>query len=107
MLNSQFSIGTTIVQSTFSLLPGGEPLASPLAGAIPGVPENVFLKSYKIAVIGGAGTGPEVVSESVKVLEAAAKKFTLKLDFTHSYIGGPRASLPGRRLPVSVLCELT
>ena len=30
-------------------------------------------KSYKIAVIAGDGTGPEVVREAVKVLGAAAK----------------------------------
>ncbi|MDD5136869.1 MAG: 3-isopropylmalate dehydrogenase [Candidatus Omnitrophica bacterium] len=32
-------------------------------------------KNYKIAVIGGDGTGPEVVAEGLKVLKAASKKF--------------------------------
>ena len=32
-------------------------------------------KSYNIAVIGGDGTGPEVVAEGLKVLKAASKKF--------------------------------
>ena len=32
------------------------------------------MKSYDLAVIGGDGTGPEVVREAVKVLDAAAKK---------------------------------
>jgi len=32
-------------------------------------------KTYNIAVIGGDGTGPEVVREGVKVLHAAAAKF--------------------------------
>lgn len=32
-------------------------------------------RSYKIAVIGGDGTGPEVVAEGLKVLKAASKKF--------------------------------
>ena len=32
-------------------------------------------KNYKIAVIPGDGTGPEVVAEGLKVLEAASKKF--------------------------------
>ena len=27
---------------------------------------------YRVAVVGGDGTGPEVVAEAVKVLEAAA-----------------------------------
>ena len=35
-------------------------------------------KSYKIAVIPGDGTGPEVVNEGLKVLDAAAKKFNFK-----------------------------
>ncbi|MFA6282442.1 MAG: 3-isopropylmalate dehydrogenase [Candidatus Omnitrophota bacterium] len=32
-------------------------------------------KNYKIAVIGGDGTGPEVAKEGLKVLEAVSKKF--------------------------------
>lgn len=44
-------------------------------------------KNYKIAVIGGDGTGPEVVAEGLKVLKVVAKKhqinYTLKeFDFT-------------------------
>lgn len=31
--------------------------------------------AYKIAVIPGDGTGPEVIREGMKVLDAAAKKF--------------------------------
>ena len=32
-------------------------------------------RNYKIAVVPGDGTGPEVVAEGIKVLEAAASKF--------------------------------
>jgi 3-isopropylmalate dehydrogenase len=32
-------------------------------------------KDYKIAVIPGDGTGPEVVAEGMKVLSAAAQKY--------------------------------
>ncbi|MDD5538327.1 MAG: isocitrate/isopropylmalate family dehydrogenase, partial [Candidatus Omnitrophica bacterium] len=35
---------------------------------------------YKIAVIPGDGTGPEVVREGLKVLDAAAKKFNFKFE---------------------------
>lgn len=35
---------------------------------------------YKIAVIGGDGTGPEVVREGLKVLQAAAKKFSFQYE---------------------------
>ena len=35
-------------------------------------------KVYKIAVIPGDGTGPEVIREGVKVLEAVGKRFNIK-----------------------------
>jgi 3-isopropylmalate dehydrogenase len=65
-----------------------------------------FMKSYNIAVIGGDGTGPEVVREAVKVLDAAASKFNLKLNYTPYDIGGDRYLKTGEILPDSVLAEL-
>jgi 3-isopropylmalate dehydrogenase len=44
----------------------------------------------KIAVIGGDGTGPEVVREGLKVLEAVAKKEKFKYELTHFDFGGQR-----------------
>src|SRR5947208_11728395 len=64
------------------------------------------MKSYNIAVIGGDGTGPEVVREAVKVLDTAAKKFDLKINYTHYDIGGERYLKTGEVLPDSVLAEL-
>jgi len=64
------------------------------------------MKSYNIAVIGGDGTGPEVVREAVKVLDAASKKFDLKLNYTKYDIGGDRYIKTGEVLPDSVLNEL-
>src|SRR6267378_5582377 len=64
------------------------------------------MKSYNIAVIGGDGTGPEVVREAIKVLDAAAKKFSLKLNYSHYDIGGDRYLKTGEVLPDSVLEEL-
>jgi 3-isopropylmalate dehydrogenase len=64
------------------------------------------MKSYDIAVIGGDGTGPEVVHEAVKVLDAAATKFELKLNYTKYDIGGERYLRTGEILPESVLEEL-
>ncbi|WCJ58122.1 3-isopropylmalate dehydrogenase [Fontisphaera persica] len=64
------------------------------------------LKSYNIAVIGGDGTGPEVVREAIKVLDAAAPKFNLKLNYTYYDIGGERYLKTGEVLPDSVLAEL-
>jgi 3-isopropylmalate dehydrogenase len=64
------------------------------------------MKSYNIAVIGGDGTGPEVVREAVKVLEVAAKKFKLKLNYTNYDLGGARYLRTGETLPDSVIAEL-
>jgi len=64
------------------------------------------MKSYNIAVIGGDGTGPEVVREAIKVLDVAATKFNLKLNYTHYDIGGDRYIRTGEVLPDSVIEEL-
>ncbi|MGA2659684.1 MAG: 3-isopropylmalate dehydrogenase [Verrucomicrobiota bacterium] len=64
------------------------------------------MKSYDIAVIGGDGTGPEVIREAVKVLDAAAARFELKLNYTHYDVGGERYLRTGEVLPESVLAEL-
>src|SRR5580658_1696651 len=64
------------------------------------------MKSYPIAVIGGDGTGPEVVREAVKVLDAAAKKFSLKLNYTPYDLGGERYLRTNEALPDSVVEEL-
>ncbi len=55
-------------------------------------------KTHKIAVIGGDGTGPEVVAEGLKVLEAAGKKFGIKYDLTHFDYGGDRYLKTGKIL---------
>src|SRR5512137_48968 len=64
------------------------------------------MKSYNIAVIGGDGTGPEVVREAIKVLDVAAKKFDLKLNYTDYDLGGDRYLRTGEALPDSVVQEL-
>jgi 3-isopropylmalate dehydrogenase len=64
------------------------------------------MKSYNIAVMGGDGTGPEVIREAVKVLEVAAKKFKLKLNYTNYDLGGARYLRTGETLPDSVIAEL-
>src|SRR5258708_4945122 len=64
------------------------------------------MKSYNLAVLGGDGTGPEVVREAVKVLDVAANKFGLKLNYTPYDIGGDRYIRTGEVLPDSVLNEL-
>jgi 3-isopropylmalate dehydrogenase len=66
----------------------------------------VSQKSYKIAVIPGDGTGPEVVAEGVKVLDAASRQFGFKLDFTRFDFGGERYLKTGEVLPDSASSEL-
>ena len=61
---------------------------------------------YKIAVLPCDGIGPEVVAEGLKVLDVAARKFDLKLDFTHYDIGGDRYLKTGEIIPDSVMEEL-
>ena len=53
-------------------------------------------KSYSIAVIGGDGTGPEVAAEGVKVLKAAARKFSFSVKFKDYDFGGDRYLSTGK-----------
>jgi len=55
-------------------------------------------KNYKIAVIGGDGTGPEVVAEGLKVLKAASKKFGFSYDTTMFDYGGDRYLKTGKTI---------
>ena len=64
------------------------------------------MKKYKIAVIPGDGTGPEVVGEGLKVLEAIASKCSFKYNTTVFDFGGERYLKTGEVLPVSALKEL-
>jgi 3-isopropylmalate dehydrogenase len=63
-------------------------------------------KTYKIAVIPGDGTGPEVTAEAVKVLQTAANKFQFKADLTTFDFGGERYKRTGETLPDSAVENL-
>ncbi len=63
------------------------------------------MKMYKIAVIPGDGTGPEVVAEGLKVLKAASERYGFKYDLVHYDLGGERYLKTGETLPDSVLEE--
>ncbi len=65
-----------------------------------------MLRNYKIAIIPGDGTGPEVMREGTKVLQAAGKRFGFSLDLLEFDIGGERYLRTGETLPDSVLDEL-
>ncbi len=63
-------------------------------------------KTYKIAVIPGDGTGPEVVAEAMKALEAAAEVDGFKLDIQTYDLGGDHYLKTGEILPSGALEEL-
>ncbi len=61
---------------------------------------------YKIAVIPGDGTGPEVIAEGLKVLKAVGEKFNFKYQLKHFDLGGERYLKTGETLPDHLLEEL-
>ena len=56
-------------------------------------------KNYKIAAIPGDGTGPEVITQGIKVVQAAAKKFGFKIKFDSYDWGGTRYMNEGTIMP--------
>lgn len=63
-------------------------------------------KTYQIGVIPGDGTGPEVVAEGIKVLNAVGEKSGIRFDY-HTYdFGGNHYLKTGETLPVSAIDEL-
>jgi len=63
-------------------------------------------KEYHIGVLPGDGTGPEVVAEGIKVLDAASKRFGFALHYSTYDLGGDRYLRTGETLPEGVLKEL-
>jgi 3-isopropylmalate dehydrogenase len=62
--------------------------------------------TYKIGVIPGDGTGPEVVAEGLKVLKAASEKYKFKYELENYDLGGERYLRTKETVPSSVLDEL-
>jgi 3-isopropylmalate dehydrogenase len=54
---------------------------------------------YRIAVIPGDGTGPEVVREGLKVLQSASRRYGIELQLTELDYGGERYLRTGETLP--------
>lgn len=63
-------------------------------------------KTYNIAVMPGDGTGPEVVREALKALEAVSHREGFKIEPVHFDLGGDRYLRTGEILPASALEEL-
>lgn len=64
------------------------------------------MKTYKIAVMGGDGTGPEVIREGVKVLKVLEQKAGFKCEYQDYDFGGDRYMRTGEVLPDSAPDEL-
>lgn len=63
-------------------------------------------KTYRIAVLPGDGTGPEVIREALKALDAVAEREGFKMEKAHFDLGGDRYLRTGEILPAGVLDEL-
>ncbi len=63
-------------------------------------------KEYNVALLPGDGTGPEVLAEGTKVIQAASKKFGFNMKFSRYDLGGQRYIKTGEILPDSVVNEL-
>ena len=61
---------------------------------------------YKIAVVPGDGTGPEVVAEGLKTLKAVSEKFKFKYQLEQYDLGGERYLKTKETLPDSVFNEM-
>ena len=63
------------------------------------------MKTYRIAVIPGDGTGPEVIREGIKVLKSASQKEGFELSFHYYDFGAERYLKTGEILPDSAIEE--
>ena len=63
-------------------------------------------KSYRIAIIPGDGTGPEMIDEGLKVLDAVEQRFGLRTERVVHDIGTGRYARDGEVLPDAVLEEM-
>ncbi|OGC12281.1 3-isopropylmalate dehydrogenase [candidate division WOR-1 bacterium RIFOXYA12_FULL_52_29] len=62
--------------------------------------------TYKIAVIGGDGTGPEVVAEGLKVLKTVAKKYNISYELKEFDFSGKRYLKTGKLVDDADIAEL-
>jgi len=63
-------------------------------------------KEYKIAVVPGDGTGPEVIAEGIKALDAVSGRFGFRLAYENYNLGGEHYKKTGELLNDAVLESL-
>lgn len=61
------------------------------------------MKTHKIAVLSGDGIGPEVVSETIKVLKVVEQIFKYNFEFEEALIGAITIDETGNPLPDATL----
>lgn len=61
------------------------------------------MTTYKLAVLAGDGIGPEIVTATVRVLQATAEKFGFALDCRNALVGGAAYDATGHPLPPETL----
>ncbi len=64
-------------------------------------------RSITLAVIGGDGIGPEVITEALKVLDVVAAAHDLRFERTNYELGAQRWHATGEVLPDAVLAEIS
>ena len=64
------------------------------------------MKKYRIALIPGDGTGPEVIREGVKALNAISKKLNIDFEFNDLGLGGDRYLKDGTLIPDGLINDL-
>ena len=64
------------------------------------------MTTFKLAVIGGDGIGPDVVVEGLKVLDAISKKYNVSFDKTSFELGAISWRKTGEALSDAVLAEI-
>ncbi len=60
-------------------------------------------QKFKIAVLPGDGIGPEVMAESLRVLDAVEQKYSVAFQRTHANVGGAGIDNEGKALPQSTI----
>ena len=60
-------------------------------------------ESFRVAVLAGDGIGPEVMAEALRVLAAAAAKFSISYEIKEERVGGCAIDADGVALPDQTL----
>ena len=62
--------------------------------------------TYNLAIVPGDGTGPEVVAEAMKALDAVSRKYDLHFQVKEFGLGGDQYLRDGTLVPDGVVEEL-